>query len=113
MSYSGVISALLFREGVVLSCGVAFADASDDRQATDRKSVSGGVITCAGACVCWYTRMQRCLTLSTSEIEEGIFLYYYSVVVSPVNFVIHGFLEGYSNSFTHTREKERGAYHGL
>ena len=29
---------------------VAFADASDARQATDRKSISGGVITCAGAC---------------------------------------------------------------
>ena len=51
---------------------MAFADASDARQATDRKSVSGGVIPCEGVCVCWYSRMQRCLTLSTTEIEGGI-----------------------------------------
>ena len=68
--------------------------------------------------------MRRCLRVLVYEDAEmshsfdlrdrrGDILYYYSVVVSPVNFVIHGFLEGYSNSFTHTREKERGAYHGL
>ena len=50
---------------------VAFADASDARQATDRMPVSGGVITCAGECVCWYSRTQICVTLSTTEIERG------------------------------------------
>ena len=51
---------------------VAVADASYAEQATDRKSVSGGVITCAGNCVCWYSRTQMCVTLSTTEIGGGI-----------------------------------------
>ena len=37
--------------------------------ATDRRSVSGGAIMCAGACVCWFSRTQKCITLSTSEAE--------------------------------------------
>ena len=56
---------------------VAVADASHAKQATDRKPVSGGVITCAGNCVCWYLRTHMCVTLSTTEIEGGI-LYHYS-----------------------------------
>ena len=46
-----------------------FADADYASKATDRRSVSGGVIMCGGACVCWFSRTQKCVTLSTSEAE--------------------------------------------
>ena len=46
-----------------------FADADYASRATDRRSVSGGAIMCAGACVCWFSRTQKCVTLSTSEAE--------------------------------------------
>ena len=42
-------------------------------KATDRRSVSGGAIMCSGACVCWFCKTQRCLTLSTSEAERATF----------------------------------------
>ena len=44
-----------------------FADADYASKATDRRSVSGGVIMCGGASVCWFSRTQKCVTLSTSE----------------------------------------------
>ena len=46
-----------------------FADASYASKATDRRSVSGGAIMCRGACVCWFSRTHKCVTLSTSEAE--------------------------------------------
>ena len=46
-----------------------FADADYSTRATERRSVSGGAIMCAGACVCWFSRTQKCVTLSTSEAE--------------------------------------------
>ena len=46
-----------------------FADADYASRATDRRSVSGGAIMCAGACVCWFSRTQKCATVSTSEAE--------------------------------------------
>ena len=46
-----------------------FADADYASKPTDRRSVSGGAIMCASACVCWFSRMQKCVTLSTSEAE--------------------------------------------
>ena len=46
-----------------------FADADYASRATDRRSVSGGTIMCAGACVCWFSRTQKCVTLSTPEAE--------------------------------------------
>ena len=46
-----------------------FADADYASKVTDRRSVSGGAIMCGGACVCWFPRMQKCVTLSTSEAE--------------------------------------------
>ena len=46
-----------------------FADADYASKATDRMSASGGAIMCAGACVCWFSRTQKCVTLSTSEAE--------------------------------------------
>ena len=47
----------------------ALADADYASKATDRRSVSGGAIMCADACVCWFSRTQKCVTLSTSEAE--------------------------------------------
>ena len=42
-----------------------FADADYASKATDRRSVSGGAIKCEGACKCWFSRTQKCVTLST------------------------------------------------
>ena len=47
----------------------AFAGADHASKATDRWSVSGGAIFCGGACVCWFSRTQKCVKLSTSEVE--------------------------------------------
>ena len=46
-----------------------FADADYASKATDRKSMSGGAIMCGGACLCWFSRTKKCVTLSTSEAE--------------------------------------------
>ena len=47
-----------------------FADADYASKATDRRSVSGGVIMSGGASVFWFSRTQKCvITLSTSEAE--------------------------------------------
>ena len=48
---------------------VAYADADYASKATDRRSVSGGAVMCAGACVCWFSRTQKRVTLSTTEAE--------------------------------------------
>ena len=48
---------------------VAFADANYASKAIDKRSVSGGAIMCAGACVCWFSRTKKCVTLSTTEAE--------------------------------------------
>ena len=46
---------------------IANADADYASKATDKRSVSGGVVTCAWACVGWFSRTQKCLTtLSTT-----------------------------------------------
>ena len=45
-----------------------FADADYISKATDRRPISGGLIMC-GASVCWFSRTQKCVTLSTSEAE--------------------------------------------
>ena len=64
---------------------VAYADADYASNATDRRSVSGGAVMCAEACVCWFSRTQKCVTRSTKEaeyvaladtIKEVIFLRY-------------------------------------
>ena len=31
--------------------------------------MSGGAIMCAGACVSWFSRTHKCVTLSTSDTE--------------------------------------------
>ena len=43
-----------------------FADADYASKATDRRSVSGGLIMCEGACVQSFSRTQKCATLSTT-----------------------------------------------
>ena len=44
-----------------------FSDADYASKATDRRSVSGGLIMCGGGCVSWFSRTQKCVTLSTAE----------------------------------------------
>ena len=46
-----------------------FANADYASKANDRRSVSGGVIMCGGSCMCWFSRTQKCVTLSMSEAE--------------------------------------------
>ena len=46
-----------------------FADSDFASKATDRRSVSGGIVMCGGAAVSWFSRTQKCVTLSTSEAE--------------------------------------------
>ena len=48
---------------------VAYADSAYSSKADDRRSVSGGVVMYAGAAVTWFSRTQRCVTLSTTESE--------------------------------------------
>lgn len=48
---------------------IAFADASFADKNDDRRSVSGSVISFAGGAISWFSRTQRCVSLSTSEAE--------------------------------------------
>ena len=59
-----------FRRGTLSSISLeVFASADYASKATDRRSVSGGAIIHGGASVCWFSRTQNCVTLSTSEAE--------------------------------------------
>ena len=61
---------LTYQRGTKAGCSLeVFADADYASKVTDRRSVSGGAIMCGGACVCWFSRTQKCVTLSTSEAE--------------------------------------------
>ena len=64
-----LVSVLHFRERITGIYLKVFADADYVSKATDRMSVSGGAIMCGGACLCWFSRTQKCVTLSTSEAE--------------------------------------------
>ena len=46
-----------------------FADADYVSKATERRYVSGGPIMCGGACVYWFFRTQKCVTLSMSQAK--------------------------------------------
>ena len=46
-----------------------YADADYASKATDRRSVSGGLVMCGGGCISWFSRTQKCVTLSTTEAE--------------------------------------------
>ena len=61
---------ITFQRGTLSGISLeVFADADYASKATDRRSVSGGVIMCGGASVCWFSRTQKCVTLSTTEAE--------------------------------------------
>ena len=61
---------ITFQSGTLSGISLeVFADADYASKATDRRSVSGGLIMCGGASVCWFSRTQKCVTLSTSEAE--------------------------------------------
>ena len=61
---------IAFQRGTLSSISLeVFADVDYASKATDRRSVSGGAIMCGGASVCWFSRTQKCVTLSTSEAE--------------------------------------------
>ena len=48
---------ITYQRGTTVSISLEdFADADYASRATDRRSVSGGAIMCAGACVCWFSR---------------------------------------------------------
>ena len=62
---------IAFQRGTLSGISLeVFADADYASKTTDRRSVSGGVIMCGGASVCWFPRTQKCVTLSTSEAES-------------------------------------------
>ena len=61
---------ITFQRGTLSGISLeVFADADYASKATGRRSVSGGLIMCRGASVCWFSRTQKCVTLSTSEAE--------------------------------------------
>ena len=62
--------AITYQRGTSVGISLeVFANADNVSKATDRRSVSGGEIMCGDACVCWFSRTQKCVTLSTSEAE--------------------------------------------
>ena len=46
-----------------------FSDADHASKAADRRSVSGGLVMCGGACVSWFFSTQKYATLSTTKAE--------------------------------------------
>ena len=51
---------ITFQRGTLSGISLeVFADADYASKATDRRSVSGGVIMCGGASVCWFSRTQK------------------------------------------------------
>ncbi|CAB1120479.1 unnamed protein product [Ectocarpus sp. CCAP 1310/34] len=61
---------ITFERGVVTGMSMqVFVDADYASKATDRRSVSGGLVMCGGGCVTWFSRTQKCVTLSTTEAE--------------------------------------------
>ena len=59
-----------FQRGSVGGVSIlSFADADYASKAADLRSVSGGVLMCAGGPVFWFSRTQKCVTLSTTEAE--------------------------------------------
>ena len=61
---------ITFQRGTLSGISLeVFIDADYASKATDSRSVSGGVIMCGGPSVYWFSRTQKCVTLSTSEAE--------------------------------------------
>ena len=46
-----------------------YVDANYAHKAEDRRSVSGVAVCCGGTLVSWFSRTQKCVTLSTTEAE--------------------------------------------
>ena len=46
-----------------------FADADYSSVAAFRRSVSARLVMCGSGCVSWFSRTQKCVTLSTTEAE--------------------------------------------
>ena len=70
----------------------AYAGADYASTATDRRLVSGGAGMRAGACVCWFWRTHKCVTLSITEtkyvaladtIKDAIFLWFVWSFILP------------------------------
>ena len=47
----------------------AYADTTHASSNENRRSVSGGAVIYAGAAIAWFSRIQRCVTLSSTEAE--------------------------------------------
>ena len=69
-----------------------YVDSDFASRDTNRRSVSGGVVMCAGACVSFFSRTQKSVTLSFTEaeyvalaagIKETIFLQYIWSFIFP------------------------------
>ena len=61
---------ITFQRGTASGVGLeVFVDSDFANRATDRRSVSGGVVLCAGACVSFFSRTQKSVTLSSTEAK--------------------------------------------
>ena len=59
-----------FQRGTVPGISmIAFADADYASRAEDRRSVSGGVVMCGGGPILWFSKTQKCVTMSTTQAE--------------------------------------------
>ena len=84
---------ITFQRGTAIGVGCeVYVDSDYGSRATDRKSVSGGVVMCAGGCVSFFSRTQKSVTLSSTEAEnvamaeglkEAIFLRYIWIFIFP------------------------------
>ena len=50
-----------------------YVDSDFASRDTNRRSVSGGVVVCAGTCVSFFSRTQKSVTLSSTETEYVAF----------------------------------------
>ena len=84
---------ITFQWGTASGVGLeVFVDSDFASRATDRTSISGGVVMCAGACVSFFSRTQKRVTLSSTGAEyvamaegfkEAIFLRYIWSFIFP------------------------------
>ena len=59
---------ITFQRGTASGVGLeVFVDSDFTSRATDRRSVSGSVAMCAGACVSFFSRTQKSVILSSTE----------------------------------------------
>ena len=66
---------ITFQRGTVGGLSLqAFADAHYASVAADRRPVSGVLAMCGGASVSWFSRTQKCVTLSSTEGAEYVAL---------------------------------------